>query len=283
MLTVLKWLFALLVGSAIFLAVLYLLPDGQARSALNSMKATARQTIARTPDPDLYQQLPAPVKAWLDQAAPPASGEIIIARISQSGLFRPEGNRWPEMKAEQYFLGRPPAFVWTARIWLMPLVWLQGRDIFLNQVGSFHGSLMSLAPLIGGIGPETNQASLQRWISEAVWFPTALWPSERVEWIGISPKQAKVVVTYGELKAEGEFIFGEDGLPQSFMCRDRYRDLPTGMKQQPWQVKYSDYKRLKGYLIPTRGDVAWLPQGGEYPYGRIKVDGVWFNAEALAQ
>jgi hypothetical protein len=281
MLTALKWLLALLAGLAIFLAVLYLLPDGQARSALNSMKSTARLTVPSAPDPELYIQLPAPVKAWLDQAAPPVSDEIIIARINQSGRFRPEGNRWLEMKAEQYFLGRPPAFVWQARIWLMPLVWLQGRDIFLNQVGSFQGSLMSLARLAGGVGPETNQASLQRWVSEAVWFPTALWPSEQVKWTGISPKQAKVIVTYGQLKAEGEFLFGDDGLPKRFLCQGRYRDLPGGMQKQPWQVKYSDYKRIKGYLIPTRAEVAWVPEGREYPYGRIKLVGVWYNAEAL--
>lgn len=281
MLTALKWLFALLAGLAIFLAVLYLLPDGQARSALNSIKSTARLTVPRAPDPELYKQLPAPVKAWLDQAAPPSSGEIIIARINQSGSFRPEGNRWLDMKAEQYFLGRPPAFVWQARIWLMPLVWIQGRDIFLNQKGSFQGSLMSLAPLAGGVGPETNQASLQRWISEAVWLPTALWPGEQVKWTGISPKQAKVVVTYGQLKAEGEFFFNDDGLPKRFLCQERWRDLPRGMQKQPWQVKYSDYKRVKGYLIPTRGEVAWVPEGREYLYGRIKLVGVWYNAEAL--
>ncbi len=283
MMTILKWLFALVAGLAVFFAVLYFLPDGKVRSALNSMKSTARQTIPRTPDPDQYNQLPYPVKTWLDQAAPPAAEEIIIARILLAGSFRPEGNRWLPLKAEQYFLGRPPAFVWQARIWLMPLIWLQGRDIFHNQVGSFQGSLMSLAPLVGGVGPETNQASLQRWISEAVWLPTALWPSEQVKWIGLSPKQAKVVVSYGELKAEGEFFFGDDGLPQSFTCQNRYRNLPTGMKQQPWRVKYSGYQSHKGYVIPTRGEVAWVPKGKEYPYGRFKLEGAWYNAEALAQ
>lgn len=283
MLTFLKWLIALLIGLAIFLAVLYLLPDGKVNSALNSMKSTARLTVPRAPDPELYKQLPAPVKAWLDQAAPPSANEIIIARLSQSGSFRPEGKRWLEMTAEQYFLGRPPAFVWTARIWLMPLVWLQGRDIFLNQEGSFHGSLMSLAPLTGGVGPETNQASLQRWMSEAVWLPTALWPSEQIKWIAMGPKQAKLVVTYGRLKAEGEFLFGDDGLPKRFLCQGRFRDLPGGMQKQPWQVKYSDYERLKGYLIPTRAEVAWIPDGRQYPYGRIKLEDIWFNAAALAR
>ncbi len=283
MLTLLKWLIALLAGLAVFVAVLFFLPDGNARSVLNSMKSSARLTVPRSPDPDLYAKLPPPVKAWLDQAAPPGSPEIIIARVRQAGSFRPEGGRWLPMNAEQYFLARPPAFVWQARIWLMPVIWLQGRDIYHNRAGSFQGSLLSLIPLVGGVGPEANLASLQRWISEAVWLPTALWPSEQVKWSSLGPKQAKVVVSDGELRAEGEFSFSEDGLPQSFLCQERYRDLPSGMKKQPWSVRYSNYQHLKGYLVPIQAEVAWLPMGKEYPYGRIKLEGVWYNAEALAQ
>lgn len=280
MLTLLKWLSALLAGLVVFIAVLFYLPDGQAKSALNSIKISARQTMPRKPDPDLYAKLPPPVKAWLDQAAPPETAEIVIARIKQSGSFRPEGNRWLPLTAEQYFLARPPAFVWQARIWLMPVIWLQGRDIYLNQMGSFHGSLLSLIPLVGGMGPEANVASLQRWISEAVWLPTALWPSEQVKWTGLGPKKAKVEVTDGKLSAEGEFTFGDDGLPQRFLCH-RYRDLPGGMQKQPWGVNYSNYQRPKGYLVPTKAEVAWLPEGREYRYGHIKLDGIWYNAEAL--
>jgi hypothetical protein len=282
MLTLLKWLIALIAGLAVFLAVLYYLPDGPARNAVISMKASARQTMPRTPDSDLYAKLPQPVKAWLDKAAPAGSAEIIIARVRQSGSFRPEGNRWLRLTAEQYFLARPPAFIWQARIWLNPLVWLQGRDIYRNQAGSFSGSLLSLIPLVGGVGPEANMASLQRWISEAVWLPTALWPSDQVKWTGLGPKRAKIEVTDGELSAEGEFIFGDDNLPERFLCQ-RFRDLPRGMKKQPWGVTYSNFQRLKGYLVPFRAEVAWLPEGREYQYGRIKLDGIWYNAEALAE
>lgn len=282
MLTLLKWLIALIAGLAVFVAVLYYLPDGRAKSAINSMKANARQTIPHTPDPDLYAKLPPPVKAWLDQAAPPGIAGIIIARARQSGSFRPEGNRWLPLTADQYFLARPPAFVWQARIWLMPLVWLHGRDIYRNQAGSFHGSLLSLIPLVGGVGPEANIASLQRWISEAVWLPTALWPSDQVKWTSLGPKRAKVMVTDDKLSAEGEFVFGDDNLPKHYICQGRYRDLPNGMQKQPWGVRYANYQRLKGYLVPTQAEVAWLPEGREFSYGRIKLDGIWFNAEALA-
>jgi hypothetical protein len=281
--TFLKWLIALAVGLAIFVAVLYYLPDGNAKSALYSMKTAARLTVPRTPDPDLYAKLPPVVKAWLDRAAPPDSPEIIIARLRQSGSFRPEGSRWLPMTAEEYLLGRPPAYVWQARIWLMPLIWLKGLDIYNNQAGSFHGALLSLVPLAGGVGPETNLASLQRWISEAVWLPTALWPRKKVKWSSQGPKQAKVVVSDGKLQAEGVFTFGEDGLPQSFLCQGRFRDLPSGMTKQPWSTRYADYHRVKGYLVPTSSEAAWLPEGREYPYGRIKLERVWYNAEALAR
>ena len=283
MLTFLKWLMGLLAGLAIFIAVLYYLPDGKAGTTVTFMKALARQTVPSAPDPAAYAELPQPVKAWLDQAAPPGAAEIIIARVRQSGSFRPEKNRWLPLTAEQYFLARPPAFVWQARIWLMPLVWLNGRDIYHNQKGSFHGSLFSLIPLVGGTGPEANLASLQRWVSEAVWFPTALWPSERVKWTGLGPKRAKVKVTDGKLSTEGEFIFGDDNLPQRFICQGRFRDLPTGMQKQPWGVRYADFKRMKGYLVPTRAEVAWLPEGREYRYGRIRLDDIWYNAEAMAE
>jgi hypothetical protein len=282
MMALLKWGLALLAGLVIFLGVLYYLPDGQARRLVAGMKSQVEGRAAQPMTQASYQGLPAPVAAWLARAAPEGSAEIVFARIRHAGSLRPEGSdRWLAMSGLEWFTARPPSFVWSARVWLLPLMWMQARDYYRAGQGEFHGALFGLVPLVSGAGPETDQASLLRWLAESVWVPTALTAGGPVAWQPQGPRAARATVRHHGLSASGVFRFGEDGLPTGFTADRRMRQLPSGPVFQPWQASYHGWRRFGDYLLPEQAEVAWLEEPGPRAYARYVVLEAAFNSQAL--
>ena len=73
-----------------------------------------------------------------------------------------------------------------------------------------------------------------RWFAEALWYPTALLPSQAVRWEAVDDHSAKA----------------------------------TGNKLvlAPWEGIWSNYQVRDGVLVPLTGEVAWMRPEGRKPY-----------------
>ena len=69
---------------------------------------------------------------------------------------------------------------------------------------------MSLANLRGT--PEVAQGELMRFLVEAVWYPTALLPSQGVQWEAVDDTSAKATLKDGATTLTLLFRFNENGL-----------------------------------------------------------------------
>ena len=59
--------------------------------------------------------------------------------------------------------------------------------------------------------PELNQGALQRYLAEAVWYPTALFPSEHLSWTPIDERKALATLTSHGTSVSLEFHFNREG------------------------------------------------------------------------
>lgn len=221
--------------------------------------------------------LPAPVARYLAFALSPGQSIIARAHLRSSGTFAAKPNVWAPFTAEQEVRTEPPEFVWNARIAMMPLVPVRVRDRYIGGEGSMRAAVAGLIPIVNQHGtPEMAAASLQRFLAEAVWYPTALLPGEALWWSAIDDRNARVTLTDGPTTVSLDVTFGTAGEIETVSTM-RYRDVRGTPILTPWVGHHGDYRRVSGMMIPTSGEVAWVQPTGPEAYWRGRLISATFD------
>lgn len=231
-------------------------------------------------DTEEIDNLPDPVQRYFRLVLREGAPIISHAFVTQSGGFRakPEMEGWSDMEAEQYYSVRPIGFVWSASIAMVPLLSANVCDSYIEGKGRVKGRLMSLFPLFDVHGPkELDSGALQRYLAEAVWFPTALLPSQGVTWQAIDDHKAKATLSDGENGVSLEFGFNDEGEIVSVYAPDRYREVSGAYIPTPWKGRYGKYIDVEGYRIPSEAEVEWQLKEQTYPYWRATIDQVKYD------
>jgi hypothetical protein len=222
----------------------------------------------RTYDPGQLAGLPAPVARYFAFALQPGQPLVRRARVEHTGEFLAGAGRWQPFTSVEHLVVRPPGFVWDAAIRAAPLVAVRVRDGYRDGEGSVRAAVAALVPVVDQRGtPEMAEASLQRYLAEAPWVPTALLPGAGVRWTAVDDTVARATLADGDVTASVDFHFGVGGeiLRVSAV---RWRDVRGTLVATPWVGRSWDYRRLGGMMVPTAGDVEWRPPEGPVPYWR---------------
>ena len=183
---------------------------------------------------------------------------------------------WMPFTATEHVSVRPLGFVWDASIRVMPLVAMRVRDSYFEGTGTMEGRLAALVPVVrqsGGGSMAT--ATLQRYLAEAPWVPTALLPSEGVRWTALDDSSARATITDGDVTASIDFHFDHDGTIGGISA-DRYRDAGGTLVLTPWRGGWRGYETVDGMLIPREGDVSWQLPDGPHTYWRGRLEQVTY-------
>jgi hypothetical protein len=97
---------------------------------------------------DQLAELPAPVARYFEFALEPGQPLIREARLEQTGTFAIRPGRWSPFTAVEHFTMRPLAFLWDARIRLMPLVSARVRDSYTEGEGATRVTVAGLVPMV---------------------------------------------------------------------------------------------------------------------------------------
>ncbi len=215
--------------------------------------------------PDDLEGLPAPVRAYFENTLQEGQLYIDTVRLKQNGKLRlgDASSSWRPCTATQHVTVDPPGFFWDASISLVPFASLRIRDLFRDGNGSAEVSLFGIIPLDRGEpSQELNEAELVRYLAEAVWYPTALLPSEGVQWEPIDDRTARATIDHGDVSASLTFSFNEDDEVTRVYTEERYRRVEGGFEPTPWSGYWHNYRRRNGIGIPMEGEVVWhLPDG----------------------
>ena len=202
---------------------------------------------------------PAPVSRYLRRAL---RTERLIqhVRIGQKGALRTDvrSERWTAFEAEHIVV--PPAigFVWNARIEVAPLLHVRVVDALIAGRGSGQVSLLSAFTVASDAGtPQMNSGSLHRFLAEAVWYPSALFPSAHLQWTSIDATRALATLTDHDTSVSLEFRFADTGEVTGIYTPARWGKFSQGYKQVAWEGHFRDYRDRDGIWVPTEGDVGW--------------------------
>jgi len=154
---------------------------------------------------DDLEGLPTPVRAYFENTLQEGQPYVDLVRLTQDGKLRLGGasSSWKPFTATQHVTVDPQGFSGTLR-------YRSSRSYRFTSATSFGAvtvleevSLYGVVPLDrAGSSRELNEAELVRYLAEAVWYPTALLPSEGVQWEPVVDAQtAKATIHHGDVSA----------------------------------------------------------------------------------
>lgn len=241
---------------------------------------TGQDRVAHLDDID---GLPPIVQKWLASSGVIGLPEISTVYLTQEleMKLKPDQAVWYAGYAEQYFTIQKPAFNWNMTAQMNPALNVVGRDKFEDGEGEMLIKLWSLISVADVKNEEkVNQASLQRFLAEIVWFPSASL-SPYIEWETIDDNSARATMTYNGTKGSGVFFFDEDGAFKKFVAM-RFKDKEDIVPIE-WIVTATKTEKRNGIRIPVECEVSWMVENEPWTWLRLKIKSIAYNAGEISE
>ena len=244
------------------------------RDLLARLEAGRVAVGPKTYDPRELDSLPAAVQRYFHAAL--TEGQPIVAAVSieHAGTFNmsADGEKWQPFTSRQRVLTQCPGFVWDARIAVAPGLKARVHDAYLEGEGILHATLLGFLTIVNMRGTRpVAEGELQRFFAETAWYPTALLPSQGVQWTAVDDSSAKATLKDGDISLTLLFRFDETGLIDSVRAEARGRTVGGKVIPTPWEGRWKNYELRDGMRVPLEGEVAWILPEGPKPYWRGRV------------
>jgi len=221
--------------------------------------------------------LPPVVVRWLKASGMIGKENINTVRLRQKAQMKlkPGQKHWYNAVAEQYFSVNHPAFIWRVKMNIPPFVRITGRDRFADGKGEMLIKAFSLLTVVNEKGKKMDESTMQRFLAEIVWFPSAAL-SPYLKWEELDPLTAKAVITYKGTNATGTFYFNEQGDFIRFSAM-RYKDNRPDARRYEWVITVKEHSVVNGIRIPVNLEVQWMLETGKWTWLRLEVEEVGYN------
>jgi len=225
--------------------------------------------------------LPTIVRKWLTNSG--IIGKKLISNVylvqELQLKMKPEQTSWKYGMAEQYFTIQPPSFSWNINTEMNSILSIVGRDKFEDGKGEMIIKLLSLIPVVNAKNNEkVNQATLQRYLAEIVWFPSASL-SQYIKWETIDDYSARATMKYNGTEGSGEFHFDKDGNFKKFVAM-RYQDS-NAIKPTEWTVVATKSEVRNRIKIPVECEASWQLEGGKWTWLKLKITDIQYNVKEM--
>ncbi|WP_317623103.1 DUF6920 family protein [Thiohalomonas denitrificans] len=229
--------------------------------------------------------LPIPVQRYFRRVLKEGGPMVSGVRVRHRGTFDTGTTeaRWKPFTSEQCVVTRRPGFDWDGRIGVMPGLSVRVHDTYVAGEGVLHAALLGLFTVADLRGShEVAEGELMRFFADAVWYPTALLPSQGVRWEAVDAHSARGTLVDGEIVLTMLFRFGQEGLIESVSADARNRSVGDRFVPTPWLGRFRNYALRSDMRIPLEGEVAWLLPEGAKPYWRGRITEIRYEfAEGL--
>lgn len=271
--TLLPIAFLLIAGGAVLIHGFHQQMGDEVDALLQAIDVSSPKPVSTTD----YEAAPAPVQRYFQAVGIEGQPVIRSVRLKQHGQMRtsPDSN-WIPIEAEQYISTDPPGFVWLAKTKIMGIFPMWVRDKFTGGHGEMWIKPLGLIMAGRSAGPEIDQGTMLRYLAEMAWFPTALLPSEHLQWEAIDDRSARTVFTVDGQSVAATFEFGADGLIERVEAQ-RYYDTGDGYDLTRWSGIHTDYRTVDGLQIPTGAELTWHLDGGDFTWLTLEITDIEFN------
>lgn len=226
-------------------------------------------------------RLPEPVQEWLRHSGAVGQPYTHAAKLTQSleMQLKPGQKKWLSAAALQYTTIENPGFIWSVCVKMNSLLHFRGRDKFEYGRGEMLIRLNSLLKIVDARGAKIDEAALQRFLGEMVWFPSmALSPY--ISWKPIDDSTAEANMHYQGTEGSGRFSFNEDGDVIRYTAH-RYKDNTANARRHEWIMDIEDYKVFEGIRVPSRLSSTWKLEEGDWTWLKMELTDITYNPAVL--
>ena len=135
--------------------------------------------------------------------------------------------------------------------------------------------LLGLITVADVKGYEVDHGELMRFLAECIWFPSAFL-NDYIEWEAVDENSAKATITYGKTSATVTYHFNEKGEVTSITAK-RYREVDGEFVLEDWEGEILEYREFNGLTVPSKVDIIWKLDSGDFSYDRIEVMEIEYN------
>ena len=210
---------------------------------------------------------------WLDRSVPAGIRQVSRAVIRQQGELE-SNERWLTFKANAAYAADPLAFEWSARMRVMPGIWVDAVDG--HGAGEAWGGakLWGIKSVGGRSGPEVHAIQLIRNIAELAWLPQLAATVAGLTWVDAGPDNFEIHARAADRDVAVVFDVSEAGDIVRASSPARPYDVPDGFETAPWRLDYSEYGELAGVRVPTHAVATYELPDGPWEYLRVSVVGI---------
>lgn len=235
-----------------------------------------------TVDEAEISDLPEPVKNWLEVSGVVGKEKIHSVWLKQKTKMKmkPEQEKWNDATAEQYFTVVNPAFVWKVKMKILPFIKIAGRDKFINGKGEMQIKMFSLLNIVNEKGTKMDEGTLQRYLGEIVWFPSAAL-SPFITWEEIDSSSAKATMDYKGTKGAGIFHFNQNGDFIQYSAL-RYKGNDADAKRYKWVIDVKEHAVMNNIKIPAKMTATWKLVERDWTWLDLEVTDIKYNLKSLS-
>lgn len=227
------------------------------------------------------ENLPYPVQNWLKQSGILDKERVRYVWLTQRAKMKmkPEQENWYDATAEQVFTVDNPGFIWTVKMKMSPIIKIKGRDKFVDGKGEMLIRMNSILNIVNEKGPKIDEGTIQRFLGEIVWFPSAAL-SPYIKWEAIDSLSAKATMEYMGTKGSGIFYFNEKGDFIKYSAL-RYKGNEPDAKRYEWVINVSEHAIMNGVKIPVKMTATWKLDEGEWTWLELEIVNIQYNKKAV--
>ena len=222
-------------------------------------------------DPHELEGLPAPVQRYFRAVLKDGQAIVSAVTIEMAGTINMSATaeQWKPFTSKQRVVTRRPGFMWDAQIAMLPGMKVHVLDGYIAGKGMLRAAMLGLftvADMSGG--GEMARGEFMRFFAETPWYPTALLPSQGVQWAAVDGTSANATIVDGPVTLTLLFHFNETGLIDSVRAEARGGMVGKEMLMRPWECGLSNYQVRDGMTVPLSGTAAWVLPDGRKTYFR---------------
>jgi hypothetical protein len=225
------------------------------RALTRSLEAARLDDKARSASPARFDSrdlegLPAPVQRYFRAVLKDGQPIVSALTIDMAGTFNMSAaaEQWKPFTSQQRVVTHRPGFLWEAKVSMLPGLVVRVLDSYIAGAGLLNAAILGLVPVakVSG-GGEIARGGFMRFLAEAVWYPTALLPSQGVRWEAVDDRSANATIVDGPLTLTLLFRFNDGRL-------DRLGARPRARRHGGQQNRHDALGMQPVRIRRTRGD-----------------------------